>query len=100
MRRITAATLLAATVTIAVTAGACNYVGEGERCNPAASSSECSAGLACFQPVDCPETYCCPTTHASKNPYCQSGCNGGQASICTAGGDADCADEGTDGGAD
>ena len=75
--------------TAALAAG-CNQGGEGDRCNPDLSHDECGAGLHCTQPVDCPENYCCPTSGNSNNPYCQPGCAGGQASICAAGGDADC----------
>jgi hypothetical protein len=83
-------------------AGGCEIGQEGERCNPDLSHDECGAGLACTQPVDCPESYCCPTSGNSSNPYCQPGCSGGQASICAAGGDADCPTEagGSDGGSD
>jgi len=80
----------------AVTGTGCNQDQEGDRCNPDLSHDECNAGLSCQQPVDCPENYCCPVSGTSSNPNCQPGCNGGQASICAAGGDADCA---TDGGA-
>jgi hypothetical protein len=70
--------------------GGCTVGQEGERCNPDLSHDECGSGLSCQQPKDCPENYCCPTSGTSNNPYCQPGCNGGQASICAAGGDADC----------
>jgi hypothetical protein len=65
---------------------------EGDRCNPdlAAGEDECGAGLSCQQPRDCPESYCCPKDGTSTSPLCQPGCAGGQASICDAGGDADC----------
>jgi hypothetical protein len=75
---------------VAFGAGGCNVGNEGERCNPDLSHDECGAGLSCTQPQYCPENYCCPTSGTSNNPYCQTGCNGGQASICAAGGDADC----------
>src|SRR5580704_2465310 len=77
----------------------CAQGAEGDRCNPdlATGESDCNAGLSCQQPVDCPENYCCPMEGSSDNPFCQPGCNGGQASICDAGGDADCQDLG-DGG--
>jgi hypothetical protein len=83
---------IAATVALlAALAPACDVGNEGERCNPLLSHDECGAGLACTQPVDCPEAYCCPTSGSSSNPYCQPGCNGGLAAICaadpTAGGD-------------
>jgi uncharacterized membrane protein len=73
-------------------ANGCLEGAQGDRCNPdlAAGESDCAAGLTCQQPVDCPESYCCPTTGPSTSPYCQPGCAGGQASICDAGGDADC----------
>lgn len=77
----------------------CNQGAEGDRCNPdlAAGESDCNGGLTCKIPVDCPESYCCPTEGPSASPFCQPGCAGGQASICDAGGDADCASLG-DGG--
>lgn len=82
-------------------AGGCRIGKEGERCNPSLSHDECGSGLACTQPVDCPENYCCPTSGTSSSDYCQPGCAGGQASICAAGGDADCPSEaGEDGGSD
>jgi hypothetical protein len=80
----------------AVTGTGCNESQEGDRCNPDLSHDECNAGLSCQQPVDCPENYCCPTSGTSSNPNCQPGCNGGQASICAAGGDADCPGQGDD----
>ena len=81
--------------------GGCNVGNEGERCNPSLSHDECGAGLSCTQPLDCPESYCCPASGQSSNVYCQQGCNGGQDSICAAGGDADCPTEaGVDGGTD
>jgi hypothetical protein len=76
--------------------GGCNVGNEGERCNPSLSHDECGGGLSCQQPKDCPESYCCPTSSTSSNAFCQTGCNGGQASICAAGGDADCPSEGGD----
>ncbi len=77
----------------AVAGARCNKSQEGDRCNPDLSHDECNAGLSCQQPVDCPENYCCPTSGTSNKPNCQQGCNGGQASICAAGGDADCGDD-------
>jgi hypothetical protein len=73
---------------------ACNQGREGDRCNPdlATGETDCGAGLSCQIPPDCPEAYCCPKNGSSENPFCQTGCNGGQASICDAGGDADCQD--------
>lgn len=88
---------------LAAAATGCDTGNEGDRCNPDLSHDECGAGLSCQQPKDCPENYCCPTSGTSTNPYCQPGCAGGQASICAAGGDADCPSEGgeaPDGGAD
>ncbi|HEY8039377.1 MAG TPA: hypothetical protein VIF15_06265 [Polyangiaceae bacterium] len=82
--------LFAIASALAVGATGCQQGGEGDRCNPNLSHDECGAGLACTQPVDCPENYCCPTSGDSNNPYCKPGCAGGQASICDAGGDADC----------
>ena len=71
--------------------GGCDVGNEGERCNPSLSHDECGAGLSCQEPVDCPESYCCPTSGQSSNPNCQPGCNGGLASMCDAGStDPDC----------
>jgi hypothetical protein len=78
--------------------GGCNIGQEGERCNPSLTHDECGAGLACTNPTNCPEYYCCPTSGKSSNPYCQDGCNGGNVSICASGGDADCPSEGGDDG--
>lgn len=64
---------------------------EGDRCNPALSHDECNSGLSCQQPVNCPESYCCPTNASSSNPYCQSGCNGGDVAACAAGNADACA---------
>jgi hypothetical protein len=65
---------------------------EGGRCNPTLASGEtdCNDGLACTQPALCPENYCCPVDSTgdaapSTNPYCQTGCAGGAASLCNAG---------------
>jgi hypothetical protein len=86
---------------LAVAAAACTIGHEGERCNPYLTHDECSPGLACTQPVDCPERYCCATSGPSRNAFCQPGCNGGEASACAAGGDADCPiDGGGDSGAE
>jgi hypothetical protein len=65
---------------------------EGDRCDPTLSHDECSNAptVQCVTPVDCPESYCCSPD--STAPNCLPGCNGGQASICAAGGDADCAE--------
>ena len=79
-----------------VGAAGCNVGTEGERCDPSLSHNACNAGLSCQQPANCPENYCCPTSGPSSSPYCQAGCNGGQASICASGGDADCSDGGAD----
>ena len=101
LSRITSAVF--ALVGAAALATGCNQGAEGDRCNPDLSHDECGAGLHCTQPVDCPETYCCPTSGNSNNQYCQPGCAGGQASICAAGGDADCPTDGgggTDSGGD
>jgi hypothetical protein len=97
--RITALFLTAASALVLGGAG-CQQGQEGDRCNPSLSHDECGAGLSCQQPVDCPENYCCPKSGASSNPYCQPGCAGGQASICAAGGDADCPQAGDGGAAD
>jgi hypothetical protein len=84
---------LLATTAIAITA--CSQGSEGDRCNPDLNpgNGECNSGLACTQPPLCPEAYCCPTTAdgglgSSSNPYCQTGCNGGAASICNSGANA------------
>ena len=66
---------------------ACNQGSEGDRCNPDLSHNECGSGLSCTQPALCPETYCCATDGTSTNPYCQTGCSGGAASMCNAGAD-------------
>jgi hypothetical protein len=73
---------------------ACDQGREGDRCNPnlATGESDCGSGLTCQTPALCPESYCCPMDGQSQSPFCQPGCNGGQASICDAGGDADCQD--------
>jgi hypothetical protein len=70
---------------------------EGDRCNPLLSHDECGGTtLACTQPPFCPENYCCPVNGASSNPFCQTGCNGGAAAICTVNMDPDaCAAAGT-----
>jgi len=89
--------LLAAALLLLLTTHGCNQGREGDRCNPtlvSVNEDECGAGLACTQPKDCPENYCCPTDRTSTDPFCQPGCNGGQASICAAGGMADCPDGG------
>jgi hypothetical protein len=88
------ATGLAILALAALLGGACTVGQEGERCNPDLSHDECGHGLSCQQPKDCPESYCCPASGNSDDPNCQPGCNGGQASICAAGGDADCDDGG------
>jgi hypothetical protein len=81
----------------------CLQGGEGDRCNPdlAPGEDECGMGLSCQQPQYCPEAYCCPKAGESTSPFCQPGCAGGQASICDAGGDADCnGPNASDGGGD
>ncbi len=87
---------LFALVVLAVVTNACLEGREGDRCNPdlAPGGDECGVGLSCQMPVDCPETYCCPRAGLSESPFCQPGCAGGQASICDAGGDADCSSDG------
>jgi hypothetical protein len=77
-------------LTGALVLAACSTGAEGDRCNPDLSHDECNSGLSCQQPVNCPENYCCPVSGPASNPYCQPGCNGGQAAICAAGGDAEC----------
>jgi hypothetical protein len=81
-------------------AGGCNIGQEGERCNPSLTHDECGPGLACTAVANCPETYCCPTSGTSSNPYCQPGCSGGDVSFCAAGGDASFCNEGGEGGGD
>jgi hypothetical protein len=82
-----------AAAALLLTVNACNQGAEGDRCNPdlAMGESDCGGSLTCKQPVNCPESYCCPTEGAITSAFCQPGCAGGQASICDAGGDADCA---------
>jgi hypothetical protein len=79
-------------------AGGCGIYSEGaegDRCDPLRSSDECNSGLHCsgtpigisvsYPIAFCPENYCCPATvTANDNAYCQPGCNGGAAAICTA----------------
>ncbi len=79
----------------ALVMAACSQGSEGDRCNPNLNpgNGECNGGLTCMQPSLCPEAYCCPTTAdggpaSSSNPNCQTGCNGGAASICNSGADA------------
>jgi hypothetical protein len=99
-------TLLAAVTAVLALTHGCNQGQQGDRCNPTlalandpygANDDECGSGLTCQQPALCPENYCCPTSGPASSPFCMPGCNGGQASICDAGGDADCASLG-DGG--
>jgi hypothetical protein len=79
------AALLALGAGLVVAGSGCNVsLNEGDRCNAALSHNECSDGLSCTQPAYCPETYCCPVNGTSSNPFCQAGCNGGAAAICTA----------------
>jgi hypothetical protein len=82
----------------ALVMAACSQGSEGDRCNPDLNpgNGECNGGLTCMQPSLCPEAYCCPTTAdggpaSSSNPNCQTGCNGGAASICNSGADAEAA---------
>jgi hypothetical protein len=91
-----------AALAIGVIAVACEQGGEGDRCNPDLSHDECNAGLTCTQPVNCPENYCCPTNGSSTDPFCQPGCNGGLAAICTVDPDAAACQEdaGTDSASD
>ena len=92
--------VVAATAAIALMATGCQQGGLGDRCNPdlAAGENECGSGLVCTQPMYCPENYCCPADGTSSNPYCQTGCNGGQKAECAAGVDAGCASLGAGGG--
>ena len=48
----------------------CDGGREGERCNPNLSHNDCDDGLTCGQPSTCVESYCCPTTGTSNNPFC------------------------------
>ncbi len=82
----------------ALVMAACSQGSEGDRCNPNlnAGNPECNAGLTCVQPPLCPEAYCCPTLPdgglaPSASAWCQTGCNGGAASICNSGADAEAA---------
>jgi hypothetical protein len=79
-------------VALSIVGDGCLQGAEGDRCNPdlAAGESDCGSGLSCQQPVDCPENYCCPASGPTTSAFCQPGCAGGQASICDAGGDANC----------
>jgi hypothetical protein len=47
----------------------------------------CDNGLSCFNPPDCAEYYCCPTTDPTSSPngYCQAGCQGGALFILISG---------------
>ena len=76
----------------ALVMAACSQASEGDRCNPNlnAGNPECNSGLTCLQPALCPEAYCCPTLAdgglaPSASAWCQTGCNGGAASICNSG---------------
>jgi hypothetical protein len=88
---------LAAIATSVALVSACSpQQSEGARCNAglAAGETDCASGLACTQPSLCPENYCCPVDSKgnatpSTNSYCQTGCNGGAASICNASPGAD-----------
>src|SRR5580693_2431035 len=75
-----------ALVTLVVTfgVGGCNNGIEGERCNPDLTHNPCNSGLTCTQPLNCPESYCCSPN--STDPYCQTGCAGGDQSVCASGG--------------
>jgi hypothetical protein len=84
----------------ALVMAACSQGSEGDRCNPNlnAGNPECNSGLTCMQPPLCPEAYCCPTLAdgglaPSASAWCQTGCNGGAASICNSGADAEAACE-------
>jgi hypothetical protein len=92
--RITLALMMS--VAFALCLSACHQGEEGDRCNPllAAGENECGSGLSCGQPAMCPEAYCCPSDGKSSNPYCQPGCNGGEAAICAAD-PSECADAST-----
>jgi hypothetical protein len=85
--------LILATATLSLAATGCQQGGLGDRCNPdlVAGESECGSGLVCYQPQYCPENYCCPADGISSNPFCQTGCSGGQQAECLAGVDAGCA---------
>jgi hypothetical protein len=87
--------LFAIGIVVAVGGSGCEAGREGDRCvlplittdagtTGYRSSDECGSGLACTQPANCPESYCCPTNGTSSNPYCQPGCNGGADAICAA----------------
>jgi hypothetical protein len=86
-------TILLATAAVCVVGFGCNQGSEGDRCNAALNTNghdECNGGLTCTNVPLCPETYCCPlnadgSLAKSDNPNCQTGCNGGAASICNSG---------------
>lgn len=95
------ACLVALAGALVLGAGACNEAGQGDRCNPLRSSNECGGGLVCAgNPIGqsaaypipyCPENYCCPVNSDgtldyanATSPYCQPGCNGGAAALCSA----------------
>ncbi len=90
--RLAALSLLFTGATLLFATNGCNQGAEGDRCNPdlAAGESDCDDGLTCTIPPLCPEAYCCPNDGTTTSPFCMTGCAGGQASICDAGGDADC----------
>jgi len=88
---------LALTFLLACAAGCDEQGAEGDRCNPYDSHNDCSSGLVCagssMTPAAaiipfCPEDYCCPVDEngnvTGTSPFCQPGCNGGAAAICTA----------------
>jgi hypothetical protein len=69
-------TNLITTLALALVVG-CDQGAEGDRCNPSLSHDECGNGLACTQPANCPENYCCPTSGPISSQSCQPGCQGG-----------------------
>jgi len=77
--------LLALAAVLALAAAGCDEGHEGDRCVAALTHNDCaSSDLVCTQPANCPETYCCPVSGMSSNPYCQPGCGGGGLSIAFA----------------
>jgi hypothetical protein len=100
--------LAAGLAVLALLAGGCDAstTSVGQRCVPTAydtpnsinvvnpnptgvalSHDFCDNGLSCFNPPDCAEYYCCPTTDptSSSNGYCQPGCQGGALFILISG---------------
>jgi hypothetical protein len=79
--------LLVLAAVLALATAGCDEGHEGDRCVATLSHNDCaSSDLVCGNGMggplpDCPETYCCPVSGMSSNPYCQPGCGGGALSI-------------------